>query len=76
MVHSNLKLILDQRGISIRQAARDVDYRFDSVRAMYNNTMQYYPQSLIDRLCAYLDVGIGDLLEHKNDIGHNTKESN
>jgi len=69
LVHSNLKKLLDQRGISIRQAARDVNYRFDSVRAMYNNTLQHYPQSLIDKLCTYLDVGVGELLEHKKDAG-------
>lgn len=69
LVHSNLKKILDQRGISIRQAARDVNYRFDSVRAMYNNDMKHYPQELIDKLCTYLDVGVGELLEHEKGAG-------
>jgi len=69
VIHSNLKEIVDQRGVSIRQVARDIGYRFDSVRAMYNNTMKHYPQDLISKLCNYLDVGVGELLEHKKDAG-------
>jgi putative transcriptional regulator len=67
LIRSNLKEILDQRNISIRQVARDINYRFDSVRSLYNNTLQHYPQPLIDKLCTYLDIGIGDLLEHSKD---------
>lgn len=37
---------------------------------MYNNDMKHYPQDLIDKLCAYMDVGVGELLEHKKDVGN------
>lgn len=69
MVKSNLKEILDARGISIRKVSIDIDYRFETVRRMYNNDMKHYPQDLISKLCTYLGVGIGDLLEHKKDAG-------
>lgn len=67
MVKSNLKEILDARGLSIRKVSTDIGYRFETVRRMYNNDMKHYPQDLISKLCTYLDVGVGELLEHKKD---------
>lgn len=61
-INSNLKQILDQRGLSIRQVARDIDYRFDSVRQLYNNENKTYPRELLAKLCAYLNVSPGELL--------------
>lgn len=66
-IHSNLKNLIDQKGISIRQAARDIDYRFDSVRQMYNDEMKMYPRELLEKLCAYFDVGIADLLRYEDE---------
>lgn len=61
-IHSNLKNILDERGLPIRQVARDIDYRFESVRQLYNNENKTYPRELIAKLCAYLEVTPGELL--------------
>lgn len=67
MIKSKLKDIADARGLSIRQIARDIDCHFETVRRIYNNDMQQYPREVIDKLCTYLDVGVGELLEHKKD---------
>ncbi|EGW36432.1 helix-turn-helix transcriptional regulator [Desulfosporosinus sp. OT] len=69
MVKSNLKAIMDSRGLSIRKVAGDLDYRFETVRRMYNDDMKHYPEDLIDKLCTYLDIGVGELLKHKKDAG-------
>ena len=61
-VHSNLKTILDDRGISIRQVSRDINYRFDSVRQLYNNETERYPRELLAKLCEHLKIRISDLL--------------
>ncbi|WP_134904117.1 helix-turn-helix domain-containing protein [Paenibacillus polymyxa] len=62
LIHSNLKSIADARGLTVRQVARDIDYRFESVRTMYNDEMERYPRDLLAKLCSYLDVGIDELL--------------
>jgi DNA-binding Xre family transcriptional regulator len=62
VVRSNLKNILDDRGMSIRQVSRDIEYRFDSVRQMYNDENKTYPRELITKLCVYLDVTPGELI--------------
>lgn len=64
-IHSNLKELLDERNISIRQVSRDIDYRFATIRQMYNDEMKHYPKDLISKLCEYLEVGIDDLLKLK-----------
>lgn len=67
-VKSNLKQILDQRELSIRQVARDIEYRFDSVRQLYNDENKNYPRELLSKLCTYLNVTPGDILILENDV--------
>lgn len=67
MVRSNLKQILDERNLSIRQVARDIDYRFDSVRQLYNDENKTYSRELLSRLCNHLNVSPGELLIHEKD---------
>ena len=66
-VHSALKSILDERGLSIRQVAREIDYRFDSVRQLYNDESERYPRELLTKLCIYLNLNVGDILKVQKD---------
>lgn len=63
MIRCKLKGILDERGESIRSVAKGINYRFESVRMLYNNSAPYYHRDLLNKLCTYLEVEIGDLLE-------------
>jgi DNA-binding Xre family transcriptional regulator len=67
LIRSNLKKIADSRELSIREIARGSNCHFEIIRRMYNDTMERYPRDVIDRLCTYLGVGVGDLIEHKKD---------
>ncbi|WEZ09589.1 helix-turn-helix domain-containing protein [Priestia flexa] len=62
MLKSNLKVLLDERNIPIRQVSRDIDYRLESIRMLYHDEMERYPRDLLDKLCVYLDVPIEKLL--------------
>jgi DNA-binding Xre family transcriptional regulator len=61
-IRSNLKALADARGASIRQVAQDIDYRFESVRQMYNDEMERYPRELLAKLCAYFNITPAELL--------------
>lgn len=61
-IHSNLKTLAESRGVSIREIARDIEYRFESVRALYNDEMERYPRDLLAKLCVYFNVGIDELI--------------
>jgi len=65
MIRSNLKPILDERELSIRQVSRDLDYGFETVRKLYNDEMERYPRDLLTKLCDYLEVGIEQLLVYE-----------
>lgn len=61
-IKSNLKEIADKQGLSALQLSKDIDYRYESVRVMYNDTAKHYPKELIRRLCERLDVTPGDII--------------
>jgi DNA-binding Xre family transcriptional regulator len=61
-VKSNLQAILDERGISVLKLSKDIDYRYESVRQMYNDENKTYPRELLTRICKYLNVTPGELL--------------
>ncbi|GAB6669624.1 TPA: helix-turn-helix domain-containing protein [Bacillus cereus] len=62
MLRSNLKEVADERGISIRQLSREIDYAYEVVRRMYNDEMERYPRDLLGKLCSFLNVTPNDLL--------------
>ncbi|AQT86655.1 hypothetical protein B1222_01845 [Paenibacillus larvae subsp. pulvifaciens] len=62
MIRSNLKKLIEPKGLSVRKVARDINYRLGSVQDMYNDQMERYPRELLTKLCVYLECNIGDLL--------------
>ncbi|WP_350253572.1 helix-turn-helix domain-containing protein [Bacillus halotolerans] len=67
MIKSNLKHILDERKISIRQLSRDIDHEYPTVRKLYHDEMERYPRELLDKLCAYLNIELQELLIFEKD---------
>ncbi|MNB98934.1 hypothetical protein D3C75_461970 [compost metagenome] len=64
MLKSKLKIIVDERGLSIREVARGTGINFEVVRRVYNDTMERYPRDVLDKLCKYLNVTVQDILEY------------
>ena len=61
-VKSNLKMILDERNISIRQLASMTDLKFETLRRLYNDDTKQYQRDTIGRVCEILEIKIGDIL--------------
>lgn len=59
---SNLKTILDERNISIRQFAEDTGLPFETLRRLYNDETKQYQRDTIGRVCEVLEVEISDIL--------------
>ncbi|WP_028559792.1 helix-turn-helix domain-containing protein [Paenibacillus pinihumi] len=66
-IRSNLRQLAESRGVSVREIARAIDYRFESVRKMYNNEMERYPRDLLEKLCGYFNVTPAELLVSVDD---------
>ncbi|QFY85071.1 XRE family transcriptional regulator [Bacillus subtilis] len=69
MIKSNLKHIIDDRKISIRQLSRDIDHEYPTVRKLYNDEMERYPRELLDKVCTHLNIKLQELLIFEK--GHN-----
>lgn len=61
-VKCNLKVILDERKISIRQLAQDTGIGFESLRRLYNDEAKSYTKNVIEKVCKELDIEINELL--------------
>lgn len=61
-VKSNLKAILDERGIKIRKLEEMTGLPFETLRRLYNDDTKQYQRDTIGRICEVLGVGIGDIL--------------
>lgn len=59
---SNLKALLDERGISIQQFARDTGLKFETLRRLYNDDTKQYQRDTIGIVCKTLGVSIDQLL--------------
>lgn len=60
---SNLKKILDEKGMSIRKCAELSGLKFETVRKMYNDDAKQYQRDSLGALCKALECEISDLLE-------------
>ncbi|MGD1413569.1 helix-turn-helix domain-containing protein [Bacillus stercoris] len=69
MIKSNLKHIIDERKIRIRQLSRDIDHEYPTVRKLYHDEMERYPRELLDKVCTYLNIELQELLIFEK--GHN-----
>ncbi|MGG0943451.1 helix-turn-helix transcriptional regulator [Bacillus subtilis] len=69
MIKSNLKPILDERKISIRQL-RDIDHEYPTVRKLYRDEMERYPRELLDKVCTYLNIELHELLLFQKSHNH------
>lgn len=57
----HLKELLADYSMSIRELSIRIDYRFESVRKLYNGTAKQINVDLIAKVCEELDCEVGDL---------------
>jgi putative transcriptional regulator len=67
MIKSRLAEIAEEQGISIRELARDTDCHYETMRKLFNDSMERYPRDMLDKLCKRLGVTPGDLIVYVND---------
>ncbi|WP_447402348.1 helix-turn-helix domain-containing protein [Lysinibacillus sp. fkY74-1] len=62
IVKSNLKYILDSRGLSIRELERMSGITFETLRKLANNTTVQYHRDTIAKVCEVLEIELHELL--------------
>jgi len=77
VVRSNLRALAEKKGVSVRQIAKELPYRYESVRLLYNDESKQFPRDLLTKLCDYFDCSVSDLLVREESIvGERGEENN
>lgn len=64
-LHLNIEKILSERGISKNQVCKDLDIPRANFNRYCRDSFQRIDANLMCKLCYYLDVGIGELIEYR-----------
>lgn len=63
MIKCHLSRILGERKLKVAEVARDTGINRNTLHRLYNETTTRIELDVIEVLCQYLDVAIGDLFE-------------
>jgi len=63
MVKCHLSRILGERKLKVAEVARDTEINRNTLHRLYNETATRVDLEVIEQLCRYLQIGVGDLFE-------------
>ncbi|MGP8306943.1 helix-turn-helix domain-containing protein [Vibrio sp. YIC-376] len=67
MLKCHLSKIMGEKRLKISDVARDTSINRGTITRLYNETATRVDLEVIDGLCAYLQVSVGELFEYKNE---------
>lgn len=62
MLRSNLRNVLDAKGITVEKLAVAIDYDIRDVQIMYDDKLDDYPRDLLGKICSYFDITVEKLI--------------
>ncbi len=65
MIVNRLSAICGERRLSVKDIERGAGISYGSAFKWYHDKASNYDREVLDKLCAYLDVGVGDLLVYR-----------
>lgn len=70
MVKCNLSKIMGEKRLKISDVSRDTDINRGTITRMYNEEATRVDLDVIEKLCVYLDIEVGELYEIVNEEGN------
>lgn len=67
MLKCHLSKIMSEKRLKISDVARDTNINRGTITRLYNETATRVDLEVIDSLCAYLQVSVGELFEYKGE---------
>lgn len=67
MIKCNLARILGEKKLKVAEVARDIDVHKNIIYRFYNETAVRIDLTVVEKLCRYLDVNIGEFFELADD---------
>jgi putative transcriptional regulator len=68
MIKCNLSRILGEKRIKVAELAREIDVNKNTIHRLYNETATRIDIEVIDKICIYLDIDVGELFESINKV--------
>jgi putative transcriptional regulator len=68
MIVNHLSEIMGRKRLNVRDVVRGTGLAINTVSGLYHDTSKRVDMETLDKLCTFLDVGIGDILEHKKEL--------
>ncbi|MFC4387759.1 helix-turn-helix domain-containing protein [Gracilibacillus marinus] len=62
ILQCNLKRILEERKLSMREFSRQSDITFETIRKLCDNRTRQYAKDTIEKVCTTLNIEVSDLL--------------
>ena len=63
MIKCNLARILGEKKLKVAEVARDIDVHKNIIYRLYNETAVRIDLAVIEKLCRYLEISIGEFFE-------------
>ena len=65
MIHNNFSILLAERLIKISDVVRDTGISRSTLTNLYYRRSRRIDYEVLDKLCAYLNCGVADILEYR-----------
>jgi putative transcriptional regulator len=65
MIKCHLSKLLGERRLKVSQVARDTGLNRMSLHRLYNEEAERIELDVVEVLCGYLSIGVGDLFEYR-----------
>lgn len=63
MIKCHLSTILGERKLKVAEVARETGINKNSLHRLYNETATRVDLEVVETLCVYLDINVGELFE-------------
>ncbi|MEC0169944.1 helix-turn-helix transcriptional regulator [Paenibacillus graminis] len=64
MIKNNLSEILGRQRLKVRDVVRGTGLAINTVSGLYHDTSKRVDLDTLDKLCTFLNVSVGEILEH------------
>ena len=64
MIKCHLSRLMGERKLKIADVSRETGLHRNTITLLYDETAARIDLEAIDQLCAYFEIGVGDLFEH------------
>lgn len=64
MIKNNLSEILGRQRLKVRDVVRGTGLAINTVSGLYHDTSKRVDLDTLDKLCTFLGVSVGEILEH------------